>query len=84
VKPETSNLMPSAVSRALRASVAIALPLSLGACTWFTDFKNQPRIEPWEPVSQNDADSLTPPRGVARQRQDPVPDQLRGLPRRRR
>lgn len=63
MKPETSNLMPAAVSRALRASVAIALPLSLGACSWFTDFKNQPRIEPWEPVSQNDADSLTPPRG---------------------
>ena len=63
MKPETFNLMPAAVSRALRASVAIALPLSLGACTWFTDFKNQPRIEPWEPVSQNEADSLTPPRG---------------------
>ena len=63
MKPETSNLMPAAVSRALRASVAIALPLSLGACTWFTDFKNQPRIEPWEPFSQNEADSLTAPRG---------------------
>lgn len=72
MKPETSNLMPSVVSRALRASVAIALPLSLGACTWFTDFKNQPRIEPWEPFSQNEADSLIAPRG---QPQNSVPVQ---------
>lgn len=63
MKPETSNLMPPAVSRVLRASVAIVLPLSFGACSWFTDFKNQPSIEPWEPVSQNEADSLTAPRG---------------------
>ncbi len=63
MKPETSNVMPSALSRALRASVAVVLPLSLGACSWFTDFKNQPRIEPWESVSQNEADSLSPPRG---------------------
>jgi len=63
VKPETSNVMPSVAGRALRVSVAIVLPLSLGACTWFTDFKNQPRIEPWEPFSQNEADSLIAPRG---------------------
>jgi mono/diheme cytochrome c family protein len=31
--------------------------------TWFTDFKNQPRIEPWEPFSQNANDTTTPPRG---------------------
>ncbi|MFN9086880.1 MAG: c-type cytochrome [Gemmatimonadaceae bacterium] len=63
MKPETSNVMPSVAGRALRVSVAIVLPLSLGACTWFTDFKNQPRIEPWEPFSQNEADSLIAPRG---------------------
>jgi mono/diheme cytochrome c family protein len=40
---------------------AALLPL-LAGCTWFTDFKNQPKIEPWESVSQLDADS-TPPRG---------------------
>jgi mono/diheme cytochrome c family protein len=39
----------------------LALPL-LAGCEWFTDFKNQPKIEPWESVSQNPADS-TPPRG---------------------
>lgn len=72
VKPETSNVMPFAVTRALRASVAIVLPLTLGACSWFTDFKNQPRIEPWEPFSQNEADSLIAPRG---QPQSSVPVQ---------
>jgi mono/diheme cytochrome c family protein len=40
---------------------AALLPL-LAGCTWFTDFKNQPKIEPWESVSQLDGDS-TPPRG---------------------
>lgn len=63
MKPETATLMSSVAARALRASAAIVLPLTLGACSWFTDFKNQPRIEPWESTSQNDADSLSPPRG---------------------
>lgn len=38
------------------------LPL-LGACDWFTDFKNQPRVEAWEPLSQNVADTIHAPRG---------------------
>lgn len=63
MKPETAPVMPSVLARSLRVSVALVLPLSFGACTWFTDFKNQPRIEPWESPSQNEADSLTPPRG---------------------
>lgn len=41
---------------------ALALLPALGACDWFTDFKNQPKIEPWEPVSQIDADKRHPPR----------------------
>lgn len=57
------TLVMSNVSRALRAGAVAVLPVAFGACSWFTDFKNQPRIEPWEPVSQNEADSLTPPRG---------------------
>jgi mono/diheme cytochrome c family protein len=32
--------------------------LSLSACTWFTDFRTQPKIDPWESV----ADTV-PPRG---------------------
>lgn len=55
--------MRSIARRALRLTAVAALPLSFGACTWFTDFKDQPRIEPWEPMSQNDADSLKAPRG---------------------
>lgn len=51
------------VLRGVRLLSVLALPVAFGACTWFTDFKNQPRIEPWEPMSQNDADSLSPPRG---------------------
>lgn len=42
---------------------ALPLTLALGACDWFTDFKSQPRIEPWEPTSQLDSDTLHPPRG---------------------
>ena len=34
------------------------LPFALGACSWFTDFKQQPTISPWETAS----DSI-PPRG---------------------
>lgn len=31
-----------------RASLLAAVPVVFGACDWFTDFKEQPRIEPWE------------------------------------
>jgi mono/diheme cytochrome c family protein len=47
----------------VRVVTVALLPMAFGACTWFTDFKNQPRIEPWEPMSQNDNDTTTPPRG---------------------
>jgi mono/diheme cytochrome c family protein len=49
--------------RILRTAVVAVLPLAFGACSWFTDFKRQPAIEPWEPVSQNVNDTTTPPRG---------------------
>ena len=44
-----------------RATTRLALgavPLLLSACSWFTDFKQQPKIDPWE----SPADSI-PPRG---------------------
>jgi len=63
VRPEPSVIMISVVSRVARLAAVVTLPMSLGACSWFTDFKNQPRIEPWEAASQDPADSLTPPRG---------------------
>lgn len=55
--------MPALVVRTIRVATVAVLPLVFGACTWFTDFKRQPAIEPWEPVSQNENDTTTPPRG---------------------
>jgi mono/diheme cytochrome c family protein len=43
--------------------LALALLPLLGACDWFTEFKAQPRVEPWEPLSQADADTIHAPRG---------------------
>lgn len=40
-------------------SLALALPLVLTACEWFTDFKRQPSIWTWEAVK----DTTTPSRG---------------------
>lgn len=36
--------------RALR-TLAVVSTLGLGACSWFTDFKQQPKIDPWETPS---------------------------------
>lgn len=63
VKPDSLSAMPSVVVRAARGAVVLALPALFGACTWFTDFKEQPHIEPWESMSQLPGDTLTPPRG---------------------
>ncbi len=57
--------MPTSLSTRrtlVRAAAAAALLPVLGACDWFTDFKNQPKVEPWEPVSQLDSDTTHPPR----------------------
>lgn len=53
---------PRMTTRLLKL-LPLALLLPLGACDWFTDFKNEPKIEPWEPVSQLDADTTHAPRG---------------------
>ncbi|MBX6330772.1 MAG: cytochrome c [Gemmatimonadaceae bacterium] len=48
------------VRHAIRSG-AVLLPLLLGACSWFTDFKRQPKIKPWqEQMAGNDT---TPFRG---------------------
>jgi len=47
LKPRTWNLLP-----------VLGLTLSIAGCSWFTDFKQQPKIDPWE----SPADSV-PPRG---------------------
>ncbi|MEO7360067.1 MAG: cytochrome c [Gemmatimonadaceae bacterium] len=59
-----TNSLSSTSMRFARTLTIVVLPLAFGACTWFTDFKRQPSIEPWEPMSQNDADTTTPPRGA--------------------
>ncbi len=38
--------------------LAGVLTVALSSCSWFTDFKDQPKIEPWESVSDS-----VPPRG---------------------
>jgi mono/diheme cytochrome c family protein len=43
---------------AIRRMLLAVAVLPLSACTWFTDFRVQPKIDPWE--SANDS---TPPRG---------------------
>ena len=43
----------SAVTSAVMSVVTVLL---LGGCSWFTDFKQQPKIDPWESV----ADSIPP------------------------
>ena len=52
----TANIVRSALCAAVIVS-------TMTACDWFTDFKNQPRIEPWEPTSQHDNDTTHAPRG---------------------
>lgn len=63
MKTDSHNSMREVAARVLRVATVATLPIAFGACSWFTDFKRQPSIEPWEPVSQNDADTTTPPRG---------------------
>lgn len=46
------------MSARLRA-LAVVLVLPLASCEWFTDFKRQPSIRPWEAVK----DTTTPSRG---------------------
>lgn len=36
------------IRRVARVVTLASVPVLFGACEWFTDFKDQPRIEPWE------------------------------------
>ena len=40
----------------LRVVATTLVPLALGACSWFTDFRDQPAIQPWDSV----ADTIAP------------------------
>ena len=48
----------AAVPRVARRASLVGLALGLTGCSWFTDFKNQPHIYPWESTSDS-----VPPRG---------------------
>ena len=55
---EREARMSSRAKRGICTSVLGGVLLSAVGCSWFTDFKQQPKIDPWESV----ADSI-PPRG---------------------
>ncbi len=40
--------------RGCRVAALLALPVMLGGCEWFSDFRDQPRIEPWEAEYQGE------------------------------
>jgi mono/diheme cytochrome c family protein len=41
----------------IRRAVLAALPLALGACSWFTDFKQQPSVGPWQVFNPDSAET---------------------------
>ena len=47
-KPVAGSRKPVAGSRKPVSLLVAASCLVLGACSWFTDFKEQPKIDPWE------------------------------------
>ena len=42
--------------KALRYSAVVVMPMAFSACSWFTDFRDQPAIQPWDSV----ADTIAP------------------------
>ncbi len=59
---KTELRVMSTFHRLARVGVAVVVPFAFTACTWFTDFKNQPRLEPWESFSVNVNDTMVAPR----------------------
>lgn len=55
--------MPGTARRIFHIASAASITVAFSACNWFTDFKSQPSVKPWQPLSQLESDSLTPPRG---------------------
>lgn len=43
-------------AKSIRVIATALAPLALGACSWFTDFRDQPAIQPWDSV----ADTIAP------------------------
>ncbi len=42
--------------KSLRVAAIALMPMAFSACSWFTDFKDQPAIQPWDSV----ADTIAP------------------------
>jgi len=43
-------------AKSLRVAATVLMPLAFSACSWFTDFRDQPAIQPWDSV----ADTIAP------------------------
>jgi mono/diheme cytochrome c family protein len=83
--------MSADLMRPVRRYGALVFVVSLGACSWFTDFKEQPKIDPWE--SPNDTipfrgnpqssvpvyGSFAPGYAVSRERLPATIDSMRGI-----
>lgn len=54
------------MSASLRRAAVAALVLPLAGCDWFTDFKDQPRIEPWESYALADTNGVVDTAAAAR------------------
>ena len=55
----------SLLARTTRTAALFALVSGLGACSWFTDFKEQPKIDPWETPSDTIAMRGNPQNSVS-------------------
>ena len=84
--------MSGSLTRGLRRYGALGLVVALGACSWFTDFKEQPKFDPWESTSdtipyrgnpQNSVSvygSAAPGYAVSRQRLPGTIDSMKAIP----
>ena len=50
-KPRPSFVLSQRASSVVRHVSVSALVVLAGACSWFTDFKQQPKLDPWETPS---------------------------------
>jgi mono/diheme cytochrome c family protein len=78
--------------RRARRYGALSLVIALGACSWFTDFKEQPKFDPWEstsdtiPMRGNPENSVSvygsavPGYAVSRQRLPGTIDSMKAVP----
>jgi mono/diheme cytochrome c family protein len=48
----------------VRRLPTLVLPLTLAACSWFTDFKQQPKLDPWETPSDTIPMRANPQRSI--------------------